>query len=187
MLYVACALFAGGLMALITLWTIEFFNREKIMAKNTKAGIDENLSSPFFTKRLEEAKRMVESDEKAKAAYHLLKHMNLSSHENDPSLFSHIPNRQLAELLGIGKSTVFNIGRGAFSALADPVAPPHQDGARVSHQAYPSKAPSTETYYYGHSEDIGSPGFYQDPAPAAPSLVRRKQVGTWASLKRVPR
>ena len=109
MLYVACALFAGGLMALITLWTIEFFNREKIMAKNTKAGIDENLSSPFFTKRLEEAKRMVESDEKAKAAYHLLKHMNLSSRENDPSLFSHIPNRQLAELLGIpgGKSTVW--------------------------------------------------------------------------------
>ena len=34
--------------------------------------------------------------------------LNLSSHENDPSLFSHIPDRQLAELLGIGKSTVFN-------------------------------------------------------------------------------
>lgn len=95
-------------MAIIMLTAIEFFNREEIMAKNTKAGIDENPGSPFFTKRLEEAKRMVQSDEKAKAAYHLLKHMNLSSHENDPSLFSHISDRQLAKLLGIGKSTVFN-------------------------------------------------------------------------------
>ena len=107
MLFVACALFAGGLMAIITVLIIEFFNSEEIMAKDTNARIDENLGSLFFTKRLEEAKRMVQSDEKAKAAYHLLKHMNLLKHENDPSLFSHIPDRQLAELLGIGKSTVF--------------------------------------------------------------------------------
>ena len=111
MLYVACALFAGGIMAIIMITVFEFFKeeREETMAKDTNARIDENLGSPFFTKRLEEAKRMVQSDEKAKAAYHLLKHMNLSSHENDPSLFAHIPNRHLAELLGIpgGKSTVW--------------------------------------------------------------------------------
>ena len=77
------------------------------------------------------------------------------------------------------------LGREAFSALRDPVAPPHQDGARVSHHAYLSESPS-ESYYYGDSEDKGSPGFYEQPALAAPSAVRRKQVGTWASLKRIP-
>ena len=80
---------------------------------------------------------------------------------------------------------VQRLGREAFSALRDPVAPPHQDGARVSHHAYRSESPS-ESYYYGHSGDIGSPGFYEQPAPAAPSAVRRKQVGTWGSLKRTP-
>ena len=82
-------------------------------------------------------------------------------------------------------SVVHHLGREAFSALSDPVAPPHQDGARVSHHAYRSESPS-EPYYYGDSKDIGSPGFYEQPAPAAPSAVRRKQVGTWASLKRIP-
>ena len=78
---------------------------------------------------------------------------------------------------------VQRIGREAFSALRDPVAPRHQDGARVSYQVYRSESPS-ESYYYGHSGDIGSPGFYKQPAPAAPSLVRRKRVGTWAALKK---
>ena len=80
---------------------------------------------------------------------------------------------------------VQRIGRDAFSALRDPVAPRHQDGARVSYQVYRSEAPS-EPYYYGHSGDIGSPGFYKQPAPAAPSVVRRKRVGTWAGLKQTP-
>ena len=75
------------------------------------------------------------------------------------------------------------IGREAFRALGDPVAPPHQDGARVSHHAYLSESPS-EPYYYGHSGDIGSPGFYKSPPPAAPSLIRPKRVGTWAALKK---
>ena len=78
---------------------------------------------------------------------------------------------------------VQRIGRDAFSALRDPVAPRHQDGARVSYQVYLSESPS-ESYYYGDSRDIGSPGFYAQPAPAAPSAVIRKRVGTWAALKK---
>ena len=78
---------------------------------------------------------------------------------------------------------VQRLGRKAFSALGDPMAPPHQDGKRVSYHAYRSEFPS-ESYYYGHSGDVGSPGFYKQPAPAAPSLIRPKRVGTWADLKR---
>ena len=78
---------------------------------------------------------------------------------------------------------IHRLGRDTFSALGDPVAPRHQDGARVSHHAYPGESPS-EPYYYGDSKDIGSPGFYEQPAPAAPSAVRRQRVGTWADLKR---
>ena len=77
------------------------------------------------------------------------------------------------------------LGRTAFSALSDPVAPSHQGKARVSYHVYPSESPP-EPYYYGHSDDVGSPGFHEAPAPAAPSAVIRKKVGTWASLKRVP-
>ncbi len=78
---------------------------------------------------------------------------------------------------------IHRLGREAFGALGDPVAPLHQNQARVSYQVVPSESPS-EVYYYGHREDMGSPGFYKQPAPAAPSLVRRKQVGTWAALKK---
>ena len=77
------------------------------------------------------------------------------------------------------------LGREAFSALGDPVAPPHQEGARVSYQTYRSEAPS-ESYYYGDGRDIGSPGFYKSPPPAAPSLVKPKRIGTWARLKQTP-
>ena len=80
---------------------------------------------------------------------------------------------------------VQRIGRDAFSALRDPVAPRHQEGARVSYQVYLSESPS-ESYYYGDSRDIGSPGFYAQPAPAAPSAVIRKRIGTWARLKQTP-
>ena len=78
---------------------------------------------------------------------------------------------------------VQRIGRDAFSALRDPVAPRHQEGARVSYQVYLSESPS-ESYYYGDSRDIGSPGFYEQAAPSAPSAVRPKRIGTWAALKR---
>ena len=80
---------------------------------------------------------------------------------------------------------VHRLGRDAFDALGDPVAPPHKERVRVSYHAYKSESPS-EPYYYGYSEDIGSPGFYEEPAPAAPSAVKRKRVGTWASLKQTP-
>ena len=80
---------------------------------------------------------------------------------------------------------IHRLGRAAFSALGDPVAPLHQNKARVSHQVVPSESPLA-VYYYGHREDIGSPGFYKKPAPAAPSGVKRKRVGTWADLKRNP-
>ncbi len=80
---------------------------------------------------------------------------------------------------------IHRLGRAAFSALGDPVAPLHQNKARVSYQVVPSESPP-EVYYYGHREDIGSPGFYKQPAPAAPSAVKRKRVGTWASLKQTP-
>ncbi len=78
---------------------------------------------------------------------------------------------------------IYRLGRAAFGALGDPVAPLHQNQARVSHQVVPSESPP-EVYYYGHREDMGSPGFYEQPAPAAPSAVRRKQIGTWAALKK---
>ena len=77
---------------------------------------------------------------------------------------------------------VQRLGRDAFRALRDPVAPRHQDNVRVSYQGVPSESP-IEAYYYGHREDIGSPGFYKQPVPKAPSAIRRKRVGTWASLK----
>ena len=80
---------------------------------------------------------------------------------------------------------IHRLGRDAFDALGDPVAPLHKERARVSYHAYPSESPS-EPYYYGSSQDIGSPGFYEEPAPAAPSAVKRKRVGTWASLKQTP-
>ncbi len=80
---------------------------------------------------------------------------------------------------------IHRLGREAFSAFGDPVAPLHQNKARVSYQVVPSESPP-EVYYYGHREDMGSPGFYEQPAPAAPSAVKRKRVGTWASLKRTP-
>ena len=77
---------------------------------------------------------------------------------------------------------VHRLGRDAFNALRDPAAPVHQNGRRVAYQVYKSESPS-EPYYYGNSKDIGSPGFYEQAAPSAPSAVKRKRVGTWARLK----
>ncbi len=80
---------------------------------------------------------------------------------------------------------VHRIGKDVFNALRNPVAPPHQEAARVSYHTYPSEAP-TEAYYYGYNRDIGSPGFYEPLVPKAPSAIRAKRVGTWAALKRSP-
>ena len=76
------------------------------MAKDTNRRIEANLRNPEFRKLLEKAKLMVQQGKKAKAAYHILKHMDLKKDENDLYPFRHIPDRQLAEMLGIGKSTV---------------------------------------------------------------------------------
>ena len=84
------------------------------MARGTKRRIEDNLKNPEFRKRLEEAKGMVQQGKKGEAAYHILKHMDLEKDENALFLFWHIPNRQLAEMLGIpnpkkgGKTAVWN-------------------------------------------------------------------------------
>ena len=45
--------------------------------------------------------------EKTRAAYNALSQMNLTSAENDPNYKPHMPDRTLAALLGVGKSTVY--------------------------------------------------------------------------------
>ncbi len=79
------------------------------MARVTNRRIEANRRDPEFKKRLEEAKGMIQQDKDRDAAYHILKDMNLKKDENDLFLFWHIPDRQLAELLGIGKTIVSNV------------------------------------------------------------------------------
>ena len=68
------------------------------MAKVTNRRIEATLRNPEFIDRLEDAKSMVQQgEEKGKAAYHILQHMNLKTDENNPDMFCHIPDRQLAE------------------------------------------------------------------------------------------
>ena len=45
------------------------------------------------------------------------------------------------------------------------------------------KSATVPNAYYGHSRDVGSPGFYESPAPAAPSLRKLKRVTMWSKLK----
>ena len=84
------------------------------MARDTNRRIEANLRKPEFKKLLEESKHMIQQGKKGDAAYHILKHMDLEKDENSPYLFWHIPNRQLAKLLGMdnpegaGKTTVWN-------------------------------------------------------------------------------
>lgn len=84
------------------------------MARDTNRRIEANLGNPRFRKLLEEARLMVQRGKNADAAYHVLEHMNLEKHENNPDLLCHIPDRQLAEILGMdkpeggGKTAVWN-------------------------------------------------------------------------------
>ena len=84
------------------------------MARDTNRRIEANRRDPEFKKFLEEAKGMVQQGKYGDAAYHILKHMELEKDENDLFLFWHIPDRQLAEMLGIpnrkkgGKTAVWN-------------------------------------------------------------------------------
>lgn len=78
------------------------------MARDTNRRTKANLRNPEFRKRLEEAKRMAQQGnrKKAEAANHILSIMNLTKDENNPNLFNHIPDRQLAEIIGVSKGTV---------------------------------------------------------------------------------
>ena len=77
------------------------------MAKYTNRRIEANFRNPEFIDRLEEARFMVQQGKQDEAAAaHILKHMDLKNDENVRYPFLHIPDRQLAEMLGIGKSTV---------------------------------------------------------------------------------
>lgn len=78
------------------------------MARDTDRRIEVNRRNPEFRKLLEEAKSMVKEGKKTQAAYHVLQHMNWKKHESNPDLFCYIPDRQLAKMLGTGKSIVSN-------------------------------------------------------------------------------
>ena len=71
------------------------------MAKITERRVETNLRNSKFRKLLEEAKSMVQQGKYGDAAYSVLEHMNLKKDENNIFLFWHIPDRQLAERLGI--------------------------------------------------------------------------------------
>lgn len=86
------------------------------------------------------------------------------------------------KIIGPDNEVIHQIGT-AFGGEEDPVAPLHQDGARVSYHVIESVDPS-ESYYYGAEQDIGSPGFHEPALPSAPALIRPKKISVWADLKR---
>ena len=69
----------------------------------TELRIKANRRNPEFIECLEEAKTLVQQGKKREGAYHILKHTDLDKKESLRSdfLFWHIPDRQLAEMLGI--------------------------------------------------------------------------------------
>ena len=78
---------------------------------------------------------------------------------------------------------VQRVGKDAFGALGDPVRPKHEDGFRTSYMLPESvsQAPA-DRYYSGGKDDIGTPGYFKEAAPAAPKLFRVR-YGTWGTLK----
>ena len=72
----------------------------------------------------------------------------------------------------------------ALPELSDPVNPDLVNHGRVSHNRYASELPPRGGYYYGHSRDIGTPGFFQVPVAAAPSKARPKLQTSWGAIKR---
>lgn len=70
--------------------------------------------------------------------------------------------------------------------VGNPVLPKHRERRRQAFQRYPSEALAGETHYYGHWQDIGSPGFYREVSVrAAPTLVKKRLLNTsWASLRK---
>lgn len=67
---------------------------------------DDNLRFPKFKKLIEEARLMVQQGKKGDAAYHVLEHMEIESNEDNSVPFSHIPDRQLGEMIGVSHGTV---------------------------------------------------------------------------------
>ena len=55
-------------------------------------------------------------------------------------------------------------------------------GNRVSVAVVPTE-PATSNTYYGRRTDVGTPGWHEDVAPQAPSLLRNKAV-LWGELKK---
>ena len=57
---------------------------------------------------------------------------------------------------------------------------------RIAYQVYPSGEPK-ETHFYGYGNDIGTPGYFEDAVPSAPTLKvfgpKFKRTTTWAQLK----
>jgi len=69
------------------------------------------------------------------------------------------------------------------ASLGQPRLPRHNsNGYRVSYQHFPSETPD-EDHFYGNQNDMGTPGFYKQAVPAAPSLQRPKLATTWGHLK----
>lgn len=75
---------------------------------------------------------------------------------------------------------IYRVGK-VFGVIHNPIAPLHQGESRVSHNIYASDVPLT-AYFYGHRLDVGSPGFYEQPVPEAPTL-KRPRFGLWAASK----
>ena len=86
------------------------------------------------------------------------------------------------KIINADDEVIHQIGT-VFDYYMDPVAPPHQNGARVSHHVIESVDPP-DSYYYGSWRDIGSPGFHEPPIPSAPALIRPEKISVWADLKR---
>ena len=69
------------------------------------------------------------------------------------------------------------------ASLGRPSLPRHNsNGYRISYQHFPSETPD-EDHFYGNQNDMGTPGFYKQAVPAAPSLQRPKLATTWGHLK----
>ena len=107
----------------------------------------------------------------------------------DAAYILDIPNvlKKGWHLLDVEGNTIHRIGI-AFRTdenleLGDPTVPNHQNRARVSQNRYASD-PSPDIHYYGHSADIGTPGFFQLPTPAAPSKARPKLQTSWGKIKK---
>ena len=111
--------------------------------------------------------------------------------DDDAVYILDIPKRSLEQgwlLLDAEGIEVHRIGvafrTDALSELSDPVKPDLVNRGRVSHNRYASELPPRGGYFYGHSQDVGTPGFFELPAPASPSKARPKLQTSWGAIKK---